>query len=113
MATQTQMQNIREHMPVVCTNSKQFGTVDRVEGDHIKLTMDDRGQHHWIPLDWVTRVDQQVHVDRPGDQAMREWLSSPPMGATPTGMQDMPTPPMTQSSSTMQGMEGEEGPSQR
>jgi hypothetical protein len=77
MATAMREQ-IREHMPIVCSNNKPFGTVDRVEGDFIKLTKDDAGQHHWIPTDWVTKVDKHVHVDRPGDQAMREWLSSPP-----------------------------------
>ena len=69
---------IREHMPVVCSNNKEFGVVDDVEGQWIKLTKDDLGQHHWIPTEWVTKVDSKVHVDRPGDQAMREWRSSPP-----------------------------------
>ncbi len=65
---------IKPHMPVVCSNNKQFGTVDHVEGtDQIKLTKDQSGKHHFIPLAWVTSVDHQVHVDRPGDQAMREW----------------------------------------
>ena len=74
-------ENIRERMPVVCSNSKQFGTVDRVEGEHIKLTKDQQGQHHWIPSSWVKSVDDKVHVDRPGEQAMREWLSSAPRSA--------------------------------
>ena len=69
---------IREHMPVVCSNGEQFATVDRVEGDSIKLTRDDHGQHHWIPTDWVRSVDDHVHVDRPGDQAMKDWFTSPP-----------------------------------
>lgn len=69
--------NIREHMPVVCSNNKQFATVDKVEGNAIKLTKDTSGQHHWIPTDWVKSVDDKVHVDRPGDQAMREWSSTP------------------------------------
>ena len=69
---------IREHMPVVCSNGVQFATVDRVEGDSIKLTKDDQGQHHWIPTDWITRVDSQVHVDRPGEQAMKDWFTSAP-----------------------------------
>ncbi len=69
---------IREHMPVVCSNEGQFGTVDRVEGDSIKLTKDDMGRHHWIPTSWVTNVDDKVHVDRPGKQAMQEWMSQPP-----------------------------------
>ena len=37
----------------------------------IKLAKDDDGQHHYIPLDWVTSVDDKVHVDRPGKQAMQ------------------------------------------
>lgn len=69
---------IREHMPVVCSNNGQFGTVDKVEGQYIKLTKDDAGQHHWIPSSWVAKVDQHVHVDRPGNQAMREWFSIDP-----------------------------------
>ena len=71
---------IREHMPVVCSNNKQFGTVDKVEGDSIKLTKDQSGQHHWIPMSWVNQVDDKVHVDRPGQQAMQEWMTSPPSG---------------------------------
>ena len=77
---------IREHMPVVCSNDEQFGTVDHLDaGDTIKLTKDDKGQHHWIPLSWVTRVDDHVHVDRPGKQAMQEWSSTEPQGAAPAG----------------------------
>ena len=77
---QMNTENIREHMPVVCSNGGQFATVDHIDGEYIKLTKSDRpdGQHHWIPLSWVKRVDAHVHVDRPGDQAMKEWLSNPP-----------------------------------
>jgi hypothetical protein len=74
-------ENIRERMPVVCSNNEQFGTVDRVEGDYIKLTKDDSGQHHYIPAAWVTDVDDKVHVDRPGAQVMREWTTAPPKAA--------------------------------
>ena len=77
-ATQAQTQ-IKEHMPVVCSQNGQFGTVDHVDsGDWIKLTKDKSGQHHWIPTSWVTKVDDKVHVDRPGQEAMREWRSTPP-----------------------------------
>jgi hypothetical protein len=70
---------IKEHMPVVCSNNGQFGEVDHVDkGNSIKLTKDKAGQHHWIPMNWVTKVDDKVHVDRPGEQAMREWMSTPP-----------------------------------
>jgi hypothetical protein len=76
---QTEM--IREHMPVVCSNDRQFGTVDRLEGDSIKLTKDKSGEHHYIPTSWVTSVDDKVHIDRPGEQAMREWTTRPVQGA--------------------------------
>ena len=75
------MEDIREHMPIVCSNHVQFGTVDRLEGDAIKVTKDHKGQHHWIPLDWVTYVDDKVHVDRPGARAMREWRTAAPKAA--------------------------------
>lgn len=70
---------IQPHMPVVCSENGQFATVDHVEGrDSIKLAKDDKGQHHYIPLTWVTSVDDKVHVDRPGKQAMQEWSTTPP-----------------------------------
>jgi len=70
---------IKDHMPVVCSDGGQFGTVDHLDKhDTIKLTKDDQGKHHWIPQDWVTMVDDKVHVDRPGSQAMREWSDKAP-----------------------------------
>ena len=69
---------IKPHTPVVCSNDGQFAVVDHVEGkDSIKLAKDDKGQHHYIPMSWVTKVDDKVHVDRPGKQAMQEWSTSP------------------------------------
>ena len=70
---------IKPHMPVVCSMDKQFATVDHLEGrDVIKLSKDASGEHHFIPMSWVTSVDDKVHVDRPGAQAMREWTTTLP-----------------------------------
>lgn len=70
---------IKPHIPVVCSENGQFAVVDHMEGkDTIKLQKDKSGKHHYIPLKWVTSVDDKVHVDRPGDQAMREWSDRPP-----------------------------------
>jgi len=72
-----QANEIKPHTPVVCSNGGQFAVVDHVQGtDSIKLAKDEKGQHHLIPLGWVTKVDTAVHVDRPGDQAMREWVTT-------------------------------------
>lgn len=72
-------QQIQPQMPVVCSNNGQFAVVDHMEGeDTIKLARDKSGKHHYIPLDWVTFVDDKVHVDRPGPQAMQEWSEEPP-----------------------------------
>lgn len=68
---------IMPETPVVCSNDGQFAVVDHMEGrDSIKLKRDKDGNHHYIPLTWVTSVDDKVHIDRPGDEAMKEWTTS-------------------------------------
>lgn len=70
---------IKEHMPVVGSDTNEIGKVDHLDsGETIKLTRDDNGNHHWIPLAWVHRVDEHVHLDRPGGQASKEWSDSSP-----------------------------------
>jgi hypothetical protein len=73
--------NIREHMEVVCMNGHHVGEVDHVEGRTIRLTRNDPaagGVHHWIPMDWVDRVDNAVHLNRSRDDARRDWQSAAP-----------------------------------
>ena len=68
------VQLIRPEMPVVCSQDGQFAVVDHLEGqDSIKLKRDKAGKHNFIPVSWVTTVDGKVHIDRPGEQAMKEW----------------------------------------
>ena len=70
---------IRPHMPVVSSDDKQFATVDHLDsGNTIKLTKDQQGHHHWIPMSWVSRIDDKVHVDRPGNQVMQSWSTAAP-----------------------------------
>jgi hypothetical protein len=71
---------IKPEMPVVCSKDGQFGVVDNMQGtDTIKLNKDKSGQHHYIPLSWVTSTeDGKVKVDRPGDEAMQDWSTTPP-----------------------------------
>ncbi|MEJ7900345.1 MAG: DUF2171 domain-containing protein [Thermomicrobiales bacterium] len=70
---------ISDHMTVVGVNGQPVGTVDHLDaGNTIKLTKDDHGNHHWIPLAWVARVDTEVRLDRAGELAKQEWSDSNP-----------------------------------
>lgn len=70
---------IQDHMPVVCSNGTQFATVDHLDGENsIKLTRDDEGNHHWIPISWVKDVTDVVTLDRPITQVQEEWADSAP-----------------------------------
>lgn len=66
---------IREHMEVVGSDGAHVGTVDKVEGDRIKLTRQDdpdgSGQHHhFLPISSVAGVaDGKVRLDMPADRA--------------------------------------------
>jgi hypothetical protein len=77
-----QTNQIKPDMPVICSEDGQFATVDHMEGtDTLKLKKDKDGQHHYIPLSWVSSAeDNKVKIDRPGGQAMQEWSDSPPTG---------------------------------
>jgi hypothetical protein len=70
-------QNIKEHMEVLGSDGTHVGAVDHMEGaDKIKLTKSDLkagGQHHIIPLNWVAKVDTQVHLSKPAKDAMAQW----------------------------------------
>lgn len=70
---------IKPKLPVVCSEGGQFAVVDHMQGkETIKLQKDKTGEHHFIPLSWVTSVDDKVHIDRPGEQAMKEWSTTSP-----------------------------------
>lgn len=75
---------IREHMEVVGSDGQHVGTVDRVEGDRIKLTKNDpqaQGQHHYIPLNTVASVEQNaVRLNLPAEQARQQAMGGGSMG---------------------------------
>jgi hypothetical protein len=73
-----ELSKLREHMPVISSEDEELGLVDRIEGDEIKLTKDMSGQHHYIPAEWVTDIDDdEVHIDRSGREVMQEWSKKP------------------------------------
>lgn len=71
--------NISEHMEVVGSDGQHVGTVDKVEGDQIKLTRDDSpdGMHHRISLRDVETVKQdRVMLSRPANEAKANWRTA-------------------------------------
>ncbi len=56
---------IKEHMEVIGADGVHVGTVDRVDGNRIKLTKQDsgmgshKGHHHFIDLSLVADVEGQ------------------------------------------------------
>jgi hypothetical protein len=59
---------IKPHMDVIDTAGLHVGTVDAVEQDRVKLTRQDSadGQHHFIDLADVDRIDGDKVLLKPG-----------------------------------------------
>ena len=68
---------VKEHMNVIASCGKTVGVVDRVEGSAIKLTKNESpdGQHHFIPVGWIERVDSHVHLKKNSQETEQGWKS--------------------------------------
>ena len=71
------MNEIKEHMEVIGADGVHVGTVDKVEGQRIKLTKADsgegkhKGHHHFIDLGLVAEVEgQKVRLSANGNVAV-------------------------------------------
>jgi hypothetical protein len=71
-------EDIREHMQVIGADGVPVGTVDRVEGDRIKLVKADsglgshQGHHHYISRGLVAEVEgDQVRLSANADVAVQ------------------------------------------
>lgn len=68
--------SIREHLEVVGSDGEHVGRVDHLRGDQIELAKLDLGagfKHHMIPVSWVERVDEHVHLNLTCDEAKARW----------------------------------------
>ena len=68
---------IKEHAEVIGADGAKVGTVDRVEGDRIKLTRNDsgegyhKGHHHFVPLSLVADIEgSKVRLSANADVAV-------------------------------------------
>jgi hypothetical protein len=69
------LSQIREHMEVIGADGVHVGTVDKVEGNRIKLTKKDSGSHadhhHYISGGLVADIEgDQVRLSANGDNAV-------------------------------------------
>ena len=61
--------DIKPQMQVLTSDRAFLGTVDGVDGDDIRVTMTRAGEgQKTIPLAWVERVDEHVHLNRAGGE---------------------------------------------
>lgn len=67
---------ISKDMEVVGSDGQHVGTVDRVEGQRIKLTKKDSpsGEHQFLQLDMVAKVqDGTAHLSQPAGDVKRQF----------------------------------------
>jgi hypothetical protein len=81
------LSKVTEHMEVIGADGVHLGTVDRVEGDRIKLTRADSGSHddhhHYISGGLVAEIESnRVRLSANGDAAvlLEEEKSGRPLG---------------------------------
>ena len=67
--------DIREHQEVYASCGTKVGVVDHVQGDKIKLTKNDSpdGQHHLIPMSWVAKVHDHIHLNKNHLEVQDQW----------------------------------------
>ena len=74
MAQHVMPGEIGEHMQVVGSDGQPVGTVDRLDGNRIKLTRDGNGQHHYLPRDAVASVASgKVMLSMTAAEAKTQW----------------------------------------
>lgn len=68
---------VKDHTQVVASCGTHVGIVDHLEGERIKLAKSDpesNGQHHYIPLNWVEKVDDnKVILLKNSKEVFAEW----------------------------------------
>lgn len=67
-------------MEVVDSDGTRIGSVDKVEGGHLKISRADqkpRNRHQYVTPDWIAAVDDRVRLNRTFDEAKRLWASEP------------------------------------
>lgn len=84
-AAKLDLGRIQDHMPVIGSDGRDVGVVDKVEGDWIKLTKDDPQAgdegHRYVPLSTVAGLDGgMVRLSMPAARAREAMETDADMG---------------------------------
>jgi hypothetical protein len=89
--------DIRPQMQVLTSDNAFYGTVDGFEGDDIRVNLARAGEgHQTIPVSWVDRVDNHVHLNRAGAEievGLRAAQFTPADKAKPAAAAQAPATP--------------------
>ena len=66
---------IQKHMDVVSSQDEPLGMVDHILGSNLKLARDVVGQHHFVPISWIERIDDKIHLARTANDVERLWAN--------------------------------------
>jgi hypothetical protein len=69
--------HIQKHMDVVSSRDEPLGSVDHVQGSSVKLVRDVLGQHHLVPIGWIERIDDKIHLTHSAEEVERLWAGEP------------------------------------
>jgi hypothetical protein len=67
-------------MAVVDCDGTDVGTVDKVEGGHLKIIRADqrpRNEYQYVTPSWIVAVDDRVRLNVNFDEAKRLWATEP------------------------------------
>ncbi|NNG82236.1 MULTISPECIES: DUF2171 domain-containing protein [Acinetobacter Taxon 24D] len=69
--------DITKHADVIALCGTKVGTVDHLDGsDKLKLTRNEEGSHHLIPLSWVSEIkDNQVLLNVDSEEVKNKWVA--------------------------------------
>ena len=67
--------DISKHAEVIASDGQ---TVDHLQGtDQIKLTRNEEGSHHLIPLSWVSEIkENQVMLNVDAEEVKSHWVAA-------------------------------------
>ena len=77
MATMN-VNDITKHTDVIASDGQKVRTVDHLQGtDQIKLTRNEEGSHHLIPLSWVSEINEnQVMLNVDAEEVKSHWIAA-------------------------------------